>query len=75
LRIDYSILNFEYLSNYLRNLTLICLINKKNFSFELIQYYLNKLINLKYLTIFIICQLDLINGKRWEEFIRKKTNY
>ncbi|CAF1384106.1 unnamed protein product [Rotaria sordida] len=67
--IDYnSILNFDYLSHCLTNLTLICLINK-TFSFEFIQYYLIQLLNLKSLTIII--KLDLIDGKQWEEFIRK----
>ncbi|CAF4324406.1 unnamed protein product, partial [Rotaria sordida] len=64
-----SILNFDYLSHCLTNLTLICLITKTYFSFELIQYYLIKLLNLKSLTIIIT--LDLIDGKQWEEFIRK----
>ncbi|CAF4290946.1 unnamed protein product, partial [Rotaria sp. Silwood2] len=65
----YSILNFDYLSHCLTDLTLICLINKTYFSLELIQYYLIKLSNLKSLTIVIT--LDLIDGKQWEEFLRK----
>ena len=41
-----------------------------NFSFELIETYLIKLLHLKYLTI-DICELDLIDGKQWEKFLRK----
>ncbi|CAF3824580.1 unnamed protein product [Rotaria sp. Silwood1] len=63
-----SVLNFDYLSHCLTNLTLTCLINK-TFSFEFIQHYLIKLVNLESLTIAI--KLDLIDGKQWEEFIRK----
>ncbi|CAF4075678.1 unnamed protein product [Rotaria sordida] len=63
-----SIPNFDYLSHCLTNLTMTCLINK-TFSFEYIQNYLMKLLNLKSLTIVI--KLDLIDGKQWEEFIRK----
>ncbi|CAF4313257.1 unnamed protein product, partial [Rotaria sordida] len=63
-----SIPNFDYLSRCLTNLTMTCLINK-TFSFEYIQNYLMKLLNLKSLTIVI--KLNLIDGKQWEEFIRK----
>ncbi|CAF4122999.1 unnamed protein product [Rotaria sordida] len=51
--------NFDYLSHYLTNLTLIYLINTVDFSHKLIQNYLMKLSNLKYLTLSIA--LDLID--------------
>ncbi|CAF4370198.1 unnamed protein product, partial [Rotaria sordida] len=47
-----SIPNFDYLSHCLTNLTMTCLINK-TFSFEYIQNYRMKLLNLKSLTIVI----------------------
>ncbi|CAF1340054.1 unnamed protein product [Rotaria sordida] len=53
--------DFDYLSHYLTNLTLIYLINKVDFSHKLIQNYLMKLSNLKYLTLSIA--LDLIDGE------------
>ncbi|CAM4964783.1 unnamed protein product [Rotaria socialis] len=64
-----AIFNFDYLSHSLTNFTLICLANETNFSSELIQHYLIRLSNLKSLTTII--RLGFIDGKQWEEFLRK----
>ena len=42
-----------------------------NMSLELLHQYLTVLSHLKYLTIIGIGGVDLIDGKRWEEFLRK----
>ena len=62
-------LNLNYLSHCLTSLKLVNLTNESGLSMDVLRHLLAPLVNLKELTLILVCLLDVFDGQKWQKFL------